>query len=99
MSHRPITAKKIARLRKAINRHPLPAYIDLIQWLKLRGIAQSTGHAEKIILAGRVRSDSHRLGVITVKVFEGGKVIDKEIVQSRVPAKLRQTLHVLPEKT
>ena len=60
MAHRPIHAKKIARLRKAL-RTTLPAYIDLVDYLRLRGYADTKGQALKLIESGRVRSDSHKL--------------------------------------
>jgi hypothetical protein len=95
MSHRPNKAKKLRALRKAIARTPLPAYIDLVQYLKDRRYAQTTGQANRLILAGRVKSESHRLGVRTVKVFEGGKVIDKDVVDRYVPASFRPTIRVV----
>ncbi len=93
MSHRPTSAKKIRRLRKALRRS-LPAHIDLIDWLKTRGYAQTTGEARKIILDRHVRSESHVLGIKKIPTLVGDKVEDVDIVVPYVPAELRSTLRV-----
>ncbi len=79
--------KKLRRLRKAVNRRPLPAYIDLVRWLKDRGHAQTTGGANRLLVAGRVRSDSH-----TVGRMRGPK--DEWVPARLVPANLRERLVV-----
>jgi hypothetical protein len=77
---------------------PLTSYIDLIDWLKTRGYAQTTGEARRIILARRVRSESHPLGVRKVSQLSAqGKVEDVEVVDPYVPAELRPTLRVEPK--
>lgn len=58
MSHRPVTKKRVARVRKAL-RQRIPAKIDLVQYLKLRGYAQTTGEALRLIADDRVKIDSH----------------------------------------
>lgn len=109
MSHRPIRRKQANRLRKAF-RQTLPAFIDLVAYLKLRGYAQTSGEAEEIILAGRVKSESHTLGIAKGKVLRDdaklkalmGREITEDdlrevdVVQRHVPASLRATIQVLP---
>lgn len=99
MSHRPITKKKIAALRRTLRKsgNTVPRYIDLIHYLKIRRIAQTTGEAERIILAGRVKSESHTLGIFTTHMLKDGKVQDVPMVQPLVPAHLRETIRVVPE--
>ena len=62
MSRRDITTKKLYRLRKQLVRQSLPAYINLIEWLKDRRYAQTSGAAKKMLLEGKVRVDSHPVG-------------------------------------
>jgi hypothetical protein len=109
VSHRPVLKKRANKLRKVL-RAELPAYIDLVEYLKTRGHAQTTGEAEKIILAGRVRSESHKLGItqqeqpkrharIKARVgllLTADDYETTDVVQRRVPAKLRDTIQVLP---
>lgn len=67
MSHRPTDAKKLNRLRKALRRTPV-TYIDLVQYLKDRRYAQTSGEARKMLTDGRVHVDSHVVGRIEVPV-------------------------------
>lgn len=62
MAKRPIHQKRLRRLRKAVERQPLVAYIDLVRWLKERGYAQTTGKAHELLVDGKVRVDSHAVG-------------------------------------
>jgi hypothetical protein len=63
MSHRPIQAKKIRKLERALRKAGAPAAsIDLIDWLKTRGHAQTTGAAVRLLLDGKVRVESHIVG-------------------------------------
>ena len=62
MSHRPNNAKKLARLRKQLTRHSLPAYIDLVQYLKDRRYAKTTGQAKRMLLDGKVRVGANAVG-------------------------------------
>lgn len=93
MSHRSIESKKLNRLRKALRRTP-DRYIDLVDWLQTRGHADTAGQARKIILARRVKSESHVLGIVKMPQLVGNKVEDVDTVQPLVPASLRPTLHV-----
>lgn len=94
MSRRSTQDKKVRRLRKALRRTPTP-YIDLIDWLKTRGYAQTTGEAKRLILARKVMSESHPLGVRKVpQLRPDGKIEDVEVVDPYVPASVRDTLRV-----
>lgn len=107
MSHRPLNKKRAARVRKALRRTPA-ASLDIVQWLKDRRYAQTTGEAERIILAKRVRSESHPLGIAKEQRpkpsararLEAGLPLSKDdfeevdVVQRLVPAKLRGSITV-----
>lgn len=94
MAKRPTAGKKLNRLRKSL-RVSLPAYIDLIDWLKTRRYVQTTGEAERLILAGRVKSESHTLGIAKVKrLTPDYKIEEVEVVNRFIPAEFRATLRV-----
>lgn len=108
MSHRPILHKQANRLRKSMRRSP-DAYIDLVDYLKARGHAQTTGEAEALILAGRVRSESHTLGIgkgmklkaasrvaVAVRPLTDDDFEEVPVVSRCVPASLRATIQVMP---
>lgn len=61
MSKRSTHAKKIGKLRKSLRRTPT-RYIDLVQWLELRGYANTAGGARKLLTDGKVMVDSHVVG-------------------------------------
>lgn len=99
MSHRPGKAKQLRKLRKQVQRTPLPRLFDPVEWLKSRRHAQTTGEALKIILEGRLRSGSHIVGRHTMQVLDAaGKPEDKDFVLQAVPVALRDQLIVLPPK-
>jgi hypothetical protein len=79
--------KKVRRLRKMLRRTPT-AYIDLIQWLKDRDYAQTTGEATRLILAEKVRVDSHAVGFF--------KIDGEKFLSVRIPAEHRGNITVLP---
>lgn len=93
-------------MRKALRRE-LPRYIDLIQYLKDRGYVSTSGEAEKLILDGRVRSESHKLGIgqetqpkrlsKAALLVSGGKFENEvvDVVRPHVPASLRKTIRVI----
>lgn len=107
MSHRSILKKKANRVRKMMRQTP-DAYIDLVVWLKQHRYAQTTGEAERIILARRVRSESHVVGITKgrvpkdstrVKAMLGRQLTEDDfeevdVVERWVPARLRETLIV-----
>lgn len=88
--------KKIRALRRALRKGRLPAKIDLVHWLKLHGHAQTSGEARRLLLSGRVKSESHPLGVRIVDIFnDDGKLDHKQkVLDQFVPAKLRSTIRV-----
>lgn len=108
MAKRPLNVKRANRVRKAF-RSDLPRWIDLIQWLKDHRYAQTTGEAEKIILAGRVRVESHKLGIKKAKVPKRGAhrklaigrpleerdYEERDTVDRFIPATLRDKLTVV----
>lgn len=97
MSHRPINEKRAARMRKAMTRKPLPAYVDLVKWLRSRGHAQTGGAARDLILAGRLMSDSHKVGITTEPRLNAvGKVEDVEVVDRYLPVERAKNLRVVP---
>lgn len=108
MSKRSIKRKQANKLRKAFRRQ-LPRSLDLRHWLKSHGYADTTGQADAIILARRVKSESHVLGVVKglqpkpqthLKVALGRELVEDDfervdVVNPLVPAKLRSTLTVV----
>ena len=107
MSHRPVLKKRANRVRKALRRTP-ETFIDLVAWLKLHGYANTTGEANRIILARRVKSESHVLGVTKasvpkqgarLKVAIGRELTDddfeeRDVVERLVPARLGGSIYV-----
>lgn len=94
MAKRPIEAKKRRRVAKELRRRPLPAYFDLVQWLIDHGHARTRRTARKMILAKRVKSDSHPLGVVKVLVEKDGIAVAQDIVDPRVPVARRANIIV-----
>lgn len=95
MARRPTKQKQLRRLRKALRRTP-PAYIDLIDWLKTRRHAQTSGQALTMLADGRVMSESHVVGRRREIVRKpDGKEAEVWVADPRVPAKLRNTLRVI----
>lgn len=64
MAKRPIQTKQLNRLRKALRRK-LPRWIDPVDWLRTRGYAGTAGEARRMILDGRLKSESHTVGLET----------------------------------
>jgi hypothetical protein len=106
MAHRPIEAKKRRKAVRAFTRTPLQARINLIEWLMDRGHAGSRKQARELILAKRVRSDSHVLGIVNdqvpgptaameVALGRPPTMVTQEVVAPLVDAKLRKTIVVL----
>jgi hypothetical protein len=88
----------MARLRKAVGRTQLDTYINLLEWLRDHGYADSNGAARKIIMERRVRSESHVLGIgKEPRMTPEGRIDLVEVVHPVVPAEVRPTLHVLKE--
>lgn len=94
MSHRPSFEKKMRRFRKQLGRKRLPAYIDIIEWLKDHGHAQTTGEAIRLLLDERVKSESHTVGLRPETVLVGETLATRNVVSRYVPAGARSTLYV-----
>lgn len=97
MSKRPITQKKVNRIRKMLRQTP-PAQIDLVQWLQAHGHADSAGQARQLIASGRVQSESHPLGREEIEEHKGlglpGHGAQRYFGNPRVAASLRDSIVV-----
>jgi hypothetical protein len=89
MARRPIKDKQYARLRKAINRRPLPAYVDLVWWLRSRRHADTTGQAIRLLLEGKVKLESHVVGRERVSRIVAGQTVEQWEPVTRIPGHLR----------
>lgn len=94
MSQRPILKKKAARVRKALRRTP-PRNFDLVQYLLDHKHAKSKREAREMLVAGRVRSESHVLGRAKVPTLVKGVVKLEYIDAPIVPINLKSNLTVL----
>lgn len=84
---------------RALTRKPLPAYIDLVQWLIDHGHAKTKKAARDIILADRVKANSHTLGVGEQPYLTAdNKIKTRKVVFPHVPADLRGDLIVTKAK-
>lgn len=82
---------------RALTRKPLPSYIDLVRWLVDRGHAKTRREARAVILAGRVKANSHTLGVGEQPYLTpDGKVKTRKVVFPHVPADLGGDIIVSP---
>ncbi len=95
MSKRPIEQKKRRRVAKMLRRRPLDAYFDIVQWLLDRDYANTKKGARQIILAKRVRANSHVLGVDKQAVMVKGVAVIQEVVAPFVPVELKPDVVVL----
>lgn len=105
MSRRSPEQKKRRRVAKSLRRSPLPASIDLVDYLVTRGHASTKRAARDLILAKKVKSESHVLGIKRASV-PGPKaelelalgrevtMVEKDVVAPLVPASLRSTITV-----
>lgn len=90
MSHRSIKDKQMRRLRKTLNRRPLPAWIDLVWWLKSNRYANTTGQALRLLLDGKVRMESHIVGRERVERIVNGQTVEQWEPVTRIPGRLRE---------
>lgn len=82
---------------RALTRKPLPAYLDLVQFLVERRLVSSKREAREVILAGRVKANSHTLGVGEQPYLTPtGEVKTKKVVFPHVPTDLRPDITVVP---
>jgi hypothetical protein len=92
MSKRSLQDKKLRKLRKAL-RPPTASYINLIDWLRDRGYANTVGEAEALLLSGKVKVESHTVG--RVEQDNPLKPGNKEwVVQPLTPAGNRKDIIV-----
>lgn len=87
--------KKVRAMRRALRKGRLPAYIDLVDWLRVRKYAQTAGAAREMLMDGKVKSESHPLGLRVIDV-EGkdGEMKKVRILDPLVPARLRDSIYV-----
>ncbi len=102
MSKRPIDAKKRRRVAKQITRKSPPAYFDLVQWMLDHDHAHTRREARDIILAKRVRANSHILGVEKMQVERPSvpgtvRLEEQDVVAPLVSAALKPDVVVLSE--
>lgn len=94
MARRPIAEKRAKRLRKAM-RKQLPEFMDVVWWVRSHGHADTGGKARDLILAGRLKSESHTVGIKTEKRLDAtGKVVDEKVVDRYVPLERCRALRV-----
>lgn len=92
--------KKIRALERALRKGRLRRWLDLVQWAKDHGHANSTTEAIQLIIDDRIKSESHPLGkrVITREQLneQSGKnePVKEQIIDRYVPARLRDSLYV-----
>jgi hypothetical protein len=56
-----LESKRSRRANRTLRKGVLPAYIDLIEWVKGRS-SLTTGTARAVVLSGALKVDSHSLG-------------------------------------
>ncbi len=83
MSRRNRPAAKAVRRNLKLLRAPLPAYVDLVEWIRMR-YPMSRGRARAVLLAGALQVDSHVVGRAEVTRPDGTKqtVVDRHIASS-----------------
>lgn len=95
MSKRPIEAKKRRKVAKAVRRRQLPAYFDLVQWVLDHTNVRTRKQARDLILAGRVKANSHPVGFEEVELLgPNGKSEKRNILRPHVRAELKRDLLV-----
>lgn len=101
MSARPIEIKRRRRAIKSLRRTP-PAFFDIVRWLVDHRHANTQREAREMILAGRVKSDSHPLGILkdqtvaTRTALGTVKIERKDTVNPYIPVAVKGRITVLP---
>lgn len=97
MSHRSRADKQLNKLRKALRRTP-PTFIDLPDYLVLRRMAKSRRHARELMLAGKVKRESHVVGrrreQVPVVVKGERKLVEQWVVDPMVGSDARGMITV-----
>jgi hypothetical protein len=87
--------KRVRRMRRALRKGRVRAFIDLVSWLQLHGYADTAGQARKLIMDERVKSESHPLGFQIIELPDAdGEMHKHRIFNPRVPADLRDSIYV-----
>lgn len=92
-------ARDRRKVIKALRRTPA-AYFDLVRYLRDRRYAGTKRQARALILAGKVKSDSHTLGIGKGIEFdrETGEFKQIDIVLPHVPVELKRNVTVDAER-
>lgn len=85
--------KKKRKVLKALRETP-PAFIDLVDYVKLRTRC-TTGMAQKVIMSGALMVDETVVGFVHVDdpASPGGK---RKVLMRRLPASLRERIVIRP---
>jgi tyrosyl-tRNA synthetase len=75
VARRPIKTKQVNKLRRQLRKGRLSAHINLLEYLVDRRMAKSRKEARELILAKRVKVDSHPLGVKTHQVLKPATIL------------------------
>lgn len=88
-------ARERRRVIKALRRTP-DAYFDLVRYLRDRRYAGTNKQAHDLILAGKVKADSHTLGIGKAVEFSRAeaKFIEVDVVMPHVPVALKDRITV-----
>lgn len=81
------------RVRRALRRTP-DRYFDLIQWLLDHRHASTRKQAKDLILARRVKADSHALGVAKRPVQTPNGIEEIDVILPHVPIALKERVLV-----
>lgn len=84
-----LEAKRLRRALKTMREKP-PRYLSLFDYLRIRQ-SMSRGKAEKIIMAGCIKVDSHVVGVRVIRDDDG---FQTRVVDPFVPADWRFRLRI-----
>lgn len=96
MAKRPIKVKQANRMRKAL-RKKLPVFVDVVWWVRAHGHADTGGGARDLILAGRLKSESHTVAITKeLRLDATGKPEEVPVVDRYVPEEKCRALQVMP---
>lgn len=78
-----------------MTRTPLPRRFDALVWLRDRGYAQTNGAARTLILDGRLKSESHTVGIAEEpRLGPDGAPRMEKVVDRFLPVAVRNNLRV-----
>jgi hypothetical protein len=94
MAKRPITTKKMNKLRKLLRRTP-DSYINLIGYLIDRKHVNTVGGARALLVAGKVMVDSHIVGRKAITATDpSGEEITEYVPDPFIKAEYRDRIIV-----